>query len=639
MSTTSMTYPLTLTGGKISATVNANGYNPYITFDEDSRVKIGRESGGKAALVGLLPAVTGDGAPTLQQVQDLIDDGGLSPSIPLPMIVNVEAVLYSDQVSSGPVDGDIIPSALGRSYDHFPVECNFLVLTAATHTSRGLWRISNTGGGLRWQRHPQFATDTQLIPSHGLVVNVKEPSPVSYILKDKNGNSMTAGTFEAHRISNSTAVVSLAIAGNLQWGSGVGLSHDADLSKMSSYMGLHRYTITSEFIVINTVEPYAPPDISELLEKLAPNGGRVRVFIHGDGVWTFGRIQKDPQSSPTWMALARLPPADGDRVTITQTIETSTHRYLLNPSLKQFAYNEADGGWQGSTPPHDDDHPYWGLVSTLRQMLTKGAVCNNFPQTVVQVGTSKYTTRLPATDEIFAPSSLYTTNQVVSWRFVDLSSGLYTVKFERDGSSQWIVKDEPVLVPHGNVSRLLIGHSDHPLRNLVVVPVTKIISSSTTDGRTNERHVLWTSVVTPRHTSFGGIHVAGYGTASTSRTTGALTVHGGVGVTGDIHAANHYSDSDRKKKQNVRPLVGGLHRIMDLNPAWYELVDAPGIQDCGVIAQEIQSIIPECVKVDDESMHSVNYSKIIPYLISAVQEIQQGLNEERMAKRSRVEDV
>ena len=78
---------------------------------------------------------------------------------------------------------------------------------------------------------------------------------------------------------------------------------------------------------------------------------------------------------------------------------------------------------------------------------------------------------------------------------------------------------------------------------------------------------------------------------------------------------------------------------MELKPAWYELVDAPGIQDCGVIAQEIQSIIPECVKVDDESMHSVNYSKIIPHLISAVQEMRQELNAERMTKRARVEDI
>ena len=90
MPTTSMIYPLTLTSGKISATVDASGYDPYITFDKESRVKIGRESGGKAALVGLLPAVTGDGAPTLQQVQDLIDDGGLSPSSSLPVIINVE---------------------------------------------------------------------------------------------------------------------------------------------------------------------------------------------------------------------------------------------------------------------------------------------------------------------------------------------------------------------------------------------------------------------------------------------------------------------------------------------------------------------------------------------------------------------
>ena len=545
MPPTSTIYPLTLTSGKISAAIDASGYDPYITFDKESRVKIGRESGGKAALVGLLPAATGDGAPTLQQVQDLIDTAGLSPSSHLPVIINVEAVLYIDQVSSGPLEDGSVPDVFGRLYDHCPDECNFLVLVATNLTSRGLWRISNTSNGLRWQRHPQFTTDTQLIPSHGLVVNVKEPTPVSYILNDKNGNSMTAGTFEAHRISSSTAVVSLEIAGNVQWGSGVGLSHDGDLSKMSSYMGLHRYTITSEFVAIDTVEPYAPPDISALLEDLADDRGRVRVFIHNDGVWTFRRTPTDPK----WMALARLPPADGDRVMIAQTIETSTHGYLTNPSLRQFVYSEGDAGWLGSTPPLDvDNNPCWGLMPILRQALTKGAVCKNFSGASVAVNTSsKYTTRLPAMDEIFAPLSLYSPGEVVPWRFIDMASGLYNVEFERDGNNQWIVKDEPVMIRHAHVSRLVLGHSDHT--NLVVVPLTKIISSSTTDGWKDERHVLWPSAMDPRHTFFRGIHVAGYGMASTSRTTGALTVHGGVGVTGDIHAANHYSDSDRKKNR------------------------------------------------------------------------------------------
>ncbi len=41
----------------------------------------------------------------------------------------------------------------------------------------------------------------------------------------------------------------------------------------------------------------------------------------------------------------------------------------------------------------------------------------------------------------------------------------------------------------------------------------------------------------------------------------------------------------------------------------------------GLIAQEIEKLMPELVNTDSEGIMSVNYSGLIPYLIEAIKEL------------------
>lgn len=91
---------------------------------------------------------------------------------------------------------------------------------------------------------------------------------------------------------------------------------------------------------------------------------------------------------------------------------------------------------------------------------------------------------------------------------------------------------------------------------------------------------------------------------------------------GDIIA---YNSSDKKLKENIKAIENPLQKIKTIGGykfRWKE--DATklkaGKEDYGVIAQEIQSIIPEAVRETDGVLQ-VEYIKIIPLLIESIKEL------------------
>lgn len=120
-------------------------------------------------------------------------------------------------------------------------------------------------------------------------------------------------------------------------------------------------------------------------------------------------------------------------------------------------------------------------------------------------------------------------------------------------------------------------------------------------------------------------HVEGYQEASVSRVTGALTVSGGLGVTGDIHADNVYADSDVSLKCDVNALEPeeAMDAILDLRPKRYRWKNGRrSDMDYGFLAQEARQCLAGDVKVDPHTgLHSMNTNKIIPFLVGAVQHL------------------
>lgn len=88
--------------------------------------------------------------------------------------------------------------------------------------------------------------------------------------------------------------------------------------------------------------------------------------------------------------------------------------------------------------------------------------------------------------------------------------------------------------------------------------------------------------------------------------------------------------SDRKLKENIEPTsVKALDKINALNLVAFDYIKDKTHEEIGLIAQEVLDIIPGAVeKYEGEDNHlTINYSKFVPYLIKAIQELNQKLEE------------
>jgi hypothetical protein len=96
-----------------------------------------------------------------------------------------------------------------------------------------------------------------------------------------------------------------------------------------------------------------------------------------------------------------------------------------------------------------------------------------------------------------------------------------------------------------------------------------------------------------------------------------LDVNGGVNAS-IVIATDFNSTSDIKLKSNIHTLSNGLEIINNINPVSFNWKETEKLS-YGVIAQEIESILPELVTVL-ETKH-VSYIQLIAFLISAIKEL------------------
>lgn len=113
-----------------------------------------------------------------------------------------------------------------------------------------------------------------------------------------------------------------------------------------------------------------------------------------------------------------------------------------------------------------------------------------------------------------------------------------------------------------------------------------------------------------------------------SPTFAGLTVNGNITATGDITA---YYSSDERLKDNIQLIPNAVEKIQQIKGVswdWNELSDKEG-HDVGVIAQDLEKVLPELVTTRDTGYKAVRYDKIVALLIEAVKEQQKELNELR----------
>ena len=119
-------------------------------------------------------------------------------------------------------------------------------------------------------------------------------------------------------------------------------------------------------------------------------------------------------------------------------------------------------------------------------------------------------------------------------------------------------------------------------------------------------------------------------TGSTPAQTGKLNSSGTLTILGDIVA--YGSPSDKKLKKNIKPVENALEKTMKLKGVTFDWKEkSEGIldikEDIGFIAQDVQKVLPELVRENDNGMLSMRHQGITPILVEAIKELKAEIEE------------
>ena len=110
-----------------------------------------------------------------------------------------------------------------------------------------------------------------------------------------------------------------------------------------------------------------------------------------------------------------------------------------------------------------------------------------------------------------------------------------------------------------------------------------------------------------------------------SNPAASLHVTGDGLFTGNITA---YYSSDITLKDNVRPIESAIFKVQqirgvtfDWNEKSSKLQQEKG-HDVGLIAQEVEKVLPEVIQIREDGIKAIAYEKVVPLLVEAIKEQQ-----------------
>jgi hypothetical protein len=108
------------------------------------------------------------------------------------------------------------------------------------------------------------------------------------------------------------------------------------------------------------------------------------------------------------------------------------------------------------------------------------------------------------------------------------------------------------------------------------------------------------------------------------------------GTTGEIRATNNitaYYSSDRRLKENISNIPNALDKVNQLNGVTFDWTEAYMKQhggedgyfvkknDTGLIAQDVEQVLPEIVRSNKDGYLGVQYDKVVGLLVEAIKEL------------------
>ena len=122
--------------------------------------------------------------------------------------------------------------------------------------------------------------------------------------------------------------------------------------------------------------------------------------------------------------------------------------------------------------------------------------------------------------------------------------------------------------------------------------------------------------------------IANLSVGDISISSGVLTINGDIRATGDIYAL---AASDIRLKQNISLIPNAIDKIKKISGYtfnWNDISKKPiHIEEVGVIAQEVEKVLPQIVRTRGDGFLGVDYEKLVPLLIEGIKSQQLEIDE------------
>ncbi len=129
-----------------------------------------------------------------------------------------------------------------------------------------------------------------------------------------------------------------------------------------------------------------------------------------------------------------------------------------------------------------------------------------------------------------------------------------------------------------------------------------------------------------KFTTGGGVELYNANSKKFETSSTGVSITGALVASGDVTA---FSDARLKTDiHTINNALGTVGKLRGVNYKWLK----DGKQSTGLIAQEVEAVIPEIVhtnQLDGEEVKSIDYGKLVGVLIEAVKELKAELDEHK----------
>ena len=360
-------------------------------------------------------------------------------------------------------------------------------------------------------------------------------------------------------------------------------------------------------------------------------------------------------------------------INATNGVVSGSSQLTENISTSEIIVKNSDGSFTGSNHYADSINLSVGSSTPTSVTSTEQLTVNGTTSTLSGV--------VAFTESDVLKSFDYVSSNV---RYVDSVGGVsIALKPDADGTKAWIVDTDGDLVSNGGawtsgnaymnnlIASSSVTASNMIITNDVIISGDLNVAGTTTYTSTNNINIGDNII----ELNFGGSATEGgilvkdatgtttsgsllWNSVSDSWTAGALgsesdivttsnfnstrpsiaifntisgsNIHseGTVIAEGDIVA---YASSDRRLKDEIQPISNPLEKINQIGGYSFiwntQKQDIYNGKDYGVIAQEIEEILPELVQTRENGYKAVKYDKLVSLLIEGIKELSQEVNE------------